>query len=165
VLLFALAAGVAAAGHAEADESDATAGIQLFGMTYVASAESRNVLVLDARQARVAPASRVATLLGVHARLSSRDGRGGMQLRCDRGTFTLGRGDFVAEGNVRGTTVDGRRFRTERLRYQNDTGIVSTELPVQIEDETGTYRGGGFIYYLREDRFRMVGGAELVHES
>jgi len=139
--------------------------MRLFGMTYVASAGTRNELVLDAEQAHVRPAAHVAILEHVRARMTSPDGRGGLELRCNRGTFALASGDFVASGDVHGTTADGRRFRTEWLRYENTAGIVSTDRPVQIEDETGTYKGGGFVYYVRENRFRMVGGAELVQES
>ena len=44
----------------------------------------------------------------------------------------------------------------------HETGIVTTNAPVQITDKGGTYRGGGFRYFVRENRFRLMGGASVV---
>jgi LPS export ABC transporter protein LptC len=83
-------------------------------------------------------------------------------MRCERGTIQIESSDFDAEGNVRGITGDGRRFRTQHLRYTHGSGLVSTNSPVEIRDETGTYRGGGFRYYIRENRFQLRGAATVV---
>jgi hypothetical protein len=41
---------------------------------------------------------------------------------------------------------------------------VSTNSPVEIRDETGTYRGGGFRYYIRENRFQLRRAATVVQQ-
>ncbi len=132
-------------------------------MTYVSSRGERNETVLDAERAEILPLQDLAHLETVRARLSA-EGSGGLDMTCDRGTFEIKTGDFRAEGNVRGRTGDGRRFRTTRLRYDSATGVVATDEPVWIEDETGKYRGGGFRYHVRENRFRLMGGATVVQE-
>lgn len=145
---------------------------ELRHMTYVASEGPVNEVVLDAKTAQVFPAQNTAYLQDVHAHLqapgdgsgAAAKGRGSIDMRCDRGTFSIASGDFAAEGNVRGITGDGRRFETTRLHYIRGQGLVTTDQPVVIKDETGTYRGGGFRYYVRENRFRLVGGAEVLQE-
>jgi LPS export ABC transporter protein LptC len=145
---------------------------ELRNMTYVASEGAVNEVVLDAETAQVFPAQNEAHLQDVHAHLQSPgegsapgvQDRGSLDMQCDRGTFSISTGDFVAEGNVRGVTGDGRRFQTTRLDYNRREGLVTTDQPVLIQDETGTYRGGGFRYYVRENRFRLVGGAEVLQE-
>jgi LPS export ABC transporter protein LptC len=150
------------------DESKTPVNLILSGMTYVASEGATNELVLDADRARLPSPGDQAHLEGVRARFGSKapggastDASGGLDLVCDVGVFDLESRDFIAEGNVRGTTADGRRFRTDGLRYNHEEGRVSTERPVVIRDEAGTYRGGGFDYYVREDRFRLRGGARV----
>jgi hypothetical protein len=86
-------------------------------------------------------------------------------MRCERGTIDLETSNFDAEGNVRGTTGDGRRFRTERLRYKHGPGLVTTNAPVDIKDDAGTYTGnGGFRYYVRENRFQLHRAATVVQQ-
>ncbi len=162
LLAAALALGVSA--PALADDEGAL--LVLSGMTYVASNGDINEVVLDADRGRIIPEQDVAHLEVVRARLSGSGGNGGgLDLTCDRGTFDLETGDFIAEGNVLGTTGDGRRFRTTRLRYRHRKGLVSTKVPVLIRDDAGTYRGGGFDYYVHENRFRLVGGATVVTDE
>ncbi len=140
--------------------------LDLGDMTYVSSRGPVNEVVLDADSARIDPGANVAHLVGVHAVLASAEtgsrGRGGLDMTCERGTVDLSTGDFVAEGDVRGTTADGRRFRTQRMRYDHDAAVVTTETPVSIRDQAGTYRGGGFRYWVRENRFQLSKGASIV---
>jgi LPS export ABC transporter protein LptC len=136
----------------------------LQGMTYVSSKGEVNEVVLDAERARIHPERDVAHLEEVRANLSSADGGGALSLICDRGTFEMATGDFLAEGNVRGTTGDGRRFFTDRLRYSHEDALVTSNRPVVIREETGTYRGNGFRYHVRENRFLLMGGATVVQE-
>jgi hypothetical protein len=65
---------------------------------------------------------------------------------------------------VRGTTGDGKRFRTESLRYSHDKGLIETDSGVEITDETGSYRGGGFSYWVRENRFKLRRAATVVQQ-
>jgi len=140
----------------------ASPSIELEDMTFVASLEGENEVVLVAEHARVETLEKVAHLKIVHALLASGRGTPALDMRCERGTIQIESSDFDAEGNVHGITGDGRRFRTQRLRYTHGSGLVSTDSPVQIRDETGTYRGSGFRYYIRENRFQLRGAATVV---
>jgi LPS export ABC transporter protein LptC len=135
------------------------------GMTFVASAGSQNDAVVEAGRASLGRADRVVHLAAVHARVGKAAGAtataGGLELHCDRGTFELDTGDLSAEGNVRGVTADGRRFETQHVVYRREDGRVSTESPVLIRDAFGTIRGAGFEYWVRENRFRLIGGASV----
>ncbi len=140
--------------------------LDLGGMTYVSSHGQFNEVVLDAEKAKIEPEADLAHLEVVHAVLAAvvagAKGQGGLDMTCERGTVDLDSGDFIAEGDVRGTTGDGRRFRTEKLRYDHDKGVVTTQSPVSIRDQAGTYRGGGFRYWIRENRFQLSQGASIV---
>jgi LPS export ABC transporter protein LptC len=136
------------------------------GMTFVASSGSQNDAIVEAGRAEVARSDRVVRLATVHARLGKAAGAtsgaaGGLELHCDRGSFELDSGDLTAEGNVRGVTADGRRFETQHVVYHRKNGRVSTRSPVVIRDGFGTIRGAGFEYWVRENRFRLIGGASV----
>jgi LPS export ABC transporter protein LptC len=159
-----LAAGPPA--RAAEPEPALAAELSVEGMTYVASTGARNDVIVEAGRARLGRGEQLAQLEEVHARVGSfaaAGGKaGGVELRCARGSFDLERGDLTAEGDVQGTTADGRRFQTERLVYRRDTGRVTTRAPVVIRDAFGTLRGAGFEYWVRENRFRLIGGASVV---
>jgi LPS export ABC transporter protein LptC len=152
-----------AGGPARAQDPERT--LDLGDMTYVSSNGRFNEVTLDAETARIEPDQDVAHLETVHAVLAAvvagARGRGGLDMTCERGTIELDSGDFVAEGDVRGITGDGRRFRTKRLRYDHARGLVTTNDPVSIRDRAGTYRGRGFRYWVRENRFQITGGASV----
>lgn len=158
--------GLSGAAHAAGDLAPAE--LSVVGMTYVSSNGARNEVIVEAERARIGRGERVAHLDNVHARVGSfaaaGSPEGGLELRCDRGSFDLDAGDLTAEGKVRGTTADGRRFETEHLVYRRDTGRVTTQSPVVIRDGFGTLRGAGFEYWVRENRFRLIGGASVVQE-
>jgi LPS export ABC transporter protein LptC len=150
-----------------ADESEPLqADLSLEGMTFVSSVGAQNDAVIEASRASLGRADRVARLEDVHARVGKAAGAtkgidGGLELECDRGSFDLDSGDLSAEGNVRGVTADGRRFETQRLMYRSATGRVTSRAPVVIRDSFGTIRGAGFEYWVRENRFRLIGGASV----
>lgn len=155
-----------ASGDGAGDDADRIT-LHLAGMTYVASAGTANEMVIEADRATILPDAEIAKLRDMRARITpdAASGRsGGLDMTCEHGTFELASGDFVAEGDVRGVTGDGRRFRTRRLRYHHDQGLVVADVPVQIRDAAGTYRGGGFQYWVRENRFRLSGGATVVQD-
>jgi LPS export ABC transporter protein LptC len=169
-LLIALAFGLplAAAGPAAAAEGPGAleADLTVEGMTFVSSAGSQNDAIVEAERASVGRADRKAHLAGVHARVGKAAGaqagtEGGLELRCARASFDLDTGDLTAEGDVTGVTADGRRFETQRVTYQRESGRVSTHAPVVIRDAFGTIRGAGFEYWVRENRFRLIGGASV----
>jgi LPS export ABC transporter protein LptC len=143
------------------------ADLRIEGMTFVSSAGSESDAIVEAGSASLKRSDRVARLEAVHARVGKAAGAttsqslGGLDLQCDRGSFDLESGDLSAEGNVRGETADGRRFETEHVVYKRATGRVSTRSPVVIKDAFGTIRGAGFEYWVRENRFRLIGGASV----
>jgi LPS export ABC transporter protein LptC len=135
--------------------------LDLTELTYVDSQGARTGVVLSAEEARVLP-QRDQVLLGrVGLRLATADSKGQLELRCDHGELDLGNGSFVGIGTVRGRTPDGRRFETERMHYDHEAGLVTTDAPVVIRDAGGTLRGGGFRYHVREGRMQLLGGATV----
>jgi LPS export ABC transporter protein LptC len=145
-------------------EEVASPSFELEGMTFVSSQAAENEVVLVAERAHVETRERVAHLEKVRAQLASGRETSGLDMTCDRGRFYFESSDFDAEGDVRGTTGDGRRFRTARLHYSHSQGLVSTNSQVVIDDETGTYRGGGFRYHVRENRFQLTHGATVEQQ-
>jgi LPS export ABC transporter protein LptC len=167
-LAFAFALPLCAAGAAAAAEGPEAleADLTVEGMTFVSSAGSHNDAIVEAARATVGRSDRKAHLGDVHARVGKAAGartgtEGGLELRCERASFDLDTGDLIAEGNVSGVTADGRSFETQRLVYQRDSGRVSTHEPVVIRDGFGTIRGAGFEYWVRQNRFRLIGGASV----
>lgn len=159
------------AGGVEGDAREALVDtLRLEGMRFVASNGPANDAIVEADRARFVRSARVAHMSGVRARVGKAAGsgatsRGGVELECERARFDLASGDLTAEGNVRGVTEDGRRFETQRLIYQRATGRVSTRSPVVIRDGFGTARGSGFEYFVRQNRFRLIGGASVERGS
>ena len=137
--------------------------LELGDMTFVVSQGTDNEMVLVAEHAQFETGEKLAHLTTVHLLLAPERETPGLNMRCLRGTVDLETSNFDAEGDVRGITGDGRRFRTERLRYQHGPGLVSTNSPVDIKDDAGTYTGdGGFRYYVRENRFLLHRAATVV---
>lgn len=163
---FALPLAIGAAALAAGGPTPLEADLRVDGMTFVSSAGSESDAIVEAGSASLGRADRVAHLTTVHARVGKAAGAttsalGGLELHCDRGSFDLDSGDLSAEGNVRGVTADGRRFETQHVVYKRETGRVSTRSPVVIKDAFGTIRGAGFEYWVRENRFRLIGGASV----
>jgi hypothetical protein len=140
-------------------------GLTLDGMSYVLSQGDSVELQVVARHAEVSPGSHRAALTGVHALIASPpgspQGAGRLELVCEHGEIDLVAREFVAIGSVAGRTPDGRTLRTDRLRYRQASGVVSSDAPVSVSDAGIEYRGGGFEYWVREDRFRLSGGASI----
>jgi LPS export ABC transporter protein LptC len=147
-------------------ETPPAVGLTLDGMTYVLSHGDAVDLVVEAHRAEASPRSGRIELAGVRARITSprTAGReaGSLELVCERGELDLETREFVASGRVAGRMQDGRILETERLRYGHADGVVSSDSPVSLRDEAGEYRGGGFQYWVRDDRFRLTGGARIV---
>jgi LPS export ABC transporter protein LptC len=145
-------------------EGDLGQVLNVLGMTFVASEGSSNDILLRAERARFYPEREVADLEQVEVEVASGGNRVGFEMRCDRGQLNLSTRDFLAEGNVVGTIEGGRQFEAQWVAYDEKKGILYTDEPVLIVDENGRYRGGGFRYYVNEQRFRLQGGATVVQE-
>ncbi len=135
------------------------------GMTFVASRGDVPDVRLTAVRARFDTGNERAFLEGVHAIFREREDRDGFEMTCDRGEFDLASNDFIARGNVRGRTEDGRVFTAPWVQYDSAQGLLFTDASVQITEEAGTFRGHGFRYWVRERRFRLLGGASVVQEK
>jgi len=138
--------------------------LRLEGMTFVGSRDSMREMLVEADRATFHPSDQIAYLENVRSEMTERDGAVGFEMTCDRGELDTGTSNFYATGNVRGRTADGRRFETTWVRYDDAKGLAYTDAPVRVEEQGGIYKGGGFRYYVREQRFRFVGGASLVRE-
>jgi LPS export ABC transporter protein LptC len=140
--------------------------LDMIGMTFITSRADANELVLESRSARFDTGRQLAFLETVHALVSPSEEHEGFEMTCDRGVLDLATNDFRFRGNVNGRTEDGRRFVADWVRYKNDEGLLYTDDSVLITEASGTsYRGGGFRYYVKERRFRLLGGATLLQED
>ena len=133
-------------------------------MTFVASRGDSNEIVLRAAHARFDTQAERVYLEEVHARVEPRSYTGYFEIRCDEGELDLESDDIEARGNVRGETEGGREFSADWVKYDAEAGLLFTNAPVLISEDAITYRGGGFQYYVRERRFRLLGGASVVQE-
>ena len=138
--------------------------LHLRGMTFVASEGSANEIVLEAEIARFYPDREVADLEVVQVDVAPSKERTGFSMRCATGQLNLATQDFLAIGDVRGTIEGGREFEAQWVAYDEAQGLLYTDDPVLITDRDGRYRGGGFRYLVREERFRLLGGATIVQE-
>jgi LPS export ABC transporter protein LptC len=139
--------------------------LDIRGMTFISTRGEETEVVVHAEQARFRPEADVADLDVVRARLRTGEGDSGhVEIECDEGTLNLKSNSFWARGNVTGRTGDGRRFTAPWVRYDHTDGLLFTDAPVLLSEAGTTLRGGGFRYYVHEDRFRLLGGAEVVQE-
>lgn len=138
--------------------------LHVAGMTFVASEGSENEIVLRAARARFYPERQVADLEDIQVAVAPGSDRTGFEMRCERGRLNLATQSFVAEGRVAGTIEGGRRFEARWVAYDDEKRILYTDEPVVIVDRGGSYRGGGFRYFVDEQRFRLEGGASIVRE-
>lgn len=138
--------------------------VNVQGMTFVASEGSENEIVVRAERARFYPSRQVADLERVRVTVAPGPGRTGFEMHCDGGRLNLATQSFVAEGGVSGTIEGDRRFEAHWVAYDQEKRVLYTDEPVVIVDRAGSYRGGGFRYFVDEQRFRLEGGASIVRE-
>lgn len=141
--------------------------LRITGMTFVGSRNEVSEFVLRAERAIFKPETNLAELEQME--VTSTDGsdatdvQRSFDVRCNRGELNVETSDFLAEGDVRGTTGDGRRYQAPWVRYNHEQQLLYTDAPVSMQDETGSFRGDGFRYYVKERRFRLLGNVSLVH--
>ena len=140
------------------------AALRVTGMTYVGSRGELREFVLRAEQASFQPETRRAALEGVRVVATDEDDSRNFEVTCRRGELDIETNDFLAEGDVRGTTGDGRSYRAPWVRYDNAAGLLFTDAPVVMRDATGTFRGDGFRYHVKERRFRLLGNVSVVQD-
>ncbi len=148
----ALALGLA---HADASELSGE------GMTFVGSSSSDRKVELRSRHAIFHPAEGVAELTDVDAEVSGLDGGISFTMKCDEAELDVESNDFLARGNVRGVTGSGQRYHTPWVQYSHEEGVLTTDAPVVMEDDSGSFRGDGFRYHIREKRFLLLGNVRV----
>jgi LPS export ABC transporter protein LptC len=131
-------------------------------MTFVTTRNNDDTVILRAVRARINADEEVAYLEDVDGEVPGTESKSSFEMRCDSGEVDLASNDFVATGNVRGSSEDGGDFTTDWVRYDHSEGLLSTEAPVVIVDDGITYRGVGFRYEIADRRFRLLGGTSLV---
>jgi LPS export ABC transporter protein LptC len=136
--------------------------LDLTALTYVGSSGERSDIVLAASTARVLPDREQVFLATVDLTVAGPDVKAGLKLTCAHGELDLASGNFVGIGDVQGVTSDGRHFETERFQYDHEAGIVTTDAPVVIRGDTGTLRGRGFRYAVKDGHLQLLGGATVV---
>jgi LPS export ABC transporter protein LptC len=149
---------------ADAPERRFSAHLRVTGMTFVGSRGESNELVLRAERAELRPESNLAVLEDVHLSATDPNDERSFDVRCDRGELDVETNDFLAEGDVRGTTGDGQRYATSWVRYDHARGLLFTDAPVSMEDESGSFRGDGFRYDTRRRNFRLLGNVSVVQK-
>lgn len=170
VCRFALLSLTCAAGLAHADDVTGAAKVlrsldaefRVTGMTFVGSRGDVSEFVLRAERAVFLPANNVAELEDVEV-LSGTGAENAreFEVRCDRGELNVDTSDFLAEGNVRGTTAEGQVYRAPWVRYEHEQALLYTDAPVTMQDATGLFRGDGFRYFVKQHRFRLIGNVSL----
>lgn len=140
--------------------------LRVTGLTFVGSRNEVSEFVLRAERAIFKPETNLAEL--EQMQVTSTDGsdasdaKRSFGVRCDRGELNVETNDFLAEGDVRGTTGDGRRYQAPWVRYNHEQQLLYTDAPVMMQDDAGSFRGDGFRYYVKERRFRLLGNVSLV---
>jgi len=131
------------------------------GMTFVGNSGAERNIVLRSRLAVFHPADGTAELTDVDAEVSVLDEGISFTMKCEEAELDVKSNDFIARGNVHGTTAEGQRYRAPWVEYSHDEGLLSTDAPVVMEDRSGSFRGDGFRYHMREKRFRLLGNVRV----
>jgi LPS export ABC transporter protein LptC len=138
--------------------------LHVTGMTFVSSRGSASELVLVAQRAELQPETNLAKLDDVQVTATDPDRARSFDMRCDRGELDVETNDFLAEGDVQGSTGDGQRYQTSWVRYDHKRGLLYTDAPVAMEDSSGSFRGDGFRYDTRKKSFRLLGNVSVVQK-
>jgi LPS export ABC transporter protein LptC len=119
-------------------------------------------VVLRAERATFLPDTDVAKLEVVRAVVTNESKGRSFEMTCDRADLNVETHDFLAEGNVAGVTGDGQRYSAPWVRYEHARDLLSTDAPVVMVDDAGSFRGNGFRYHVKERRFKLLGNVTVV---
>ncbi|MBW2286515.1 MAG: LPS export ABC transporter periplasmic protein LptC [Deltaproteobacteria bacterium] len=131
------------------------------GMTFVGSRDDRSELILHSEIAVFFPDRDVADLEVVRAVVTDEDDGDSFHMTCERAELNVKTNDFRAEGQVRGTTADGQKYSAPWVEYHHESGLLHTSAPIQMNDDTGSFRADGFEYHVNERKFRMLGNVSV----
>jgi LPS export ABC transporter protein LptC len=138
--------------------------LRVTGMTFVGTRGGSGDFVLKAEKGFFEPNSRLAHLEDVHVAARGGDPDDTFEVTCERGEFNVDTNDFLAEGDVHGSTGDGSRYTAPWVRYDREQDLLYTDAQVVMRDSAGTFRGDGFRYFLKERRFRLLGNVRVVSQ-
>lgn len=156
-LLASITAAAAPAGVARAE----AAVLQITGMTFVSSRDSVREIVVRSQRAKFHTDTKVAELEDVRAEVSEgADGRS-FKVTCERAELDLQKNDFLAQGDVEGETEEGQRVFAPWVRYDHERGLLFSDAPVRLTDASGSFRGDGFRYHVRDRRFQLLGNVRV----
>jgi len=131
------------------------------GMTFVGSRSDRSELVVHSEVATFFPDRETADLEVVRAVVTDEKDGDSFEMTCERAKLNVETNDFRAEGEVRGTTADGQRYAAPWVEYDHEAGLLHTDAPVRMVDDTGTFRGDGFRYHVNERKFQLLGNVSV----
>ena len=131
------------------------------GMTFIGSSGVERQVVLHSEFAVFHPADGLAELTQVDAEVSVLDEGLSFTMECEEAELDVESNDFVARGDVNGVTANGQRYRAPWVAYDHAEGVLSTDAPVEMDDGSGSFRGDGFRYHIREKRFRLLGNVRV----
>jgi len=131
------------------------------GMTFIGSRGATSELVLRSQTATFGPDREVAHLEVVHAVVTDDHEGDSFEMTCERADLNVETNDFRAEGDVRGATADGQQYAAPWVEYDHEAGLLHTDAPVVMIDKTGTFRGDGFRYHVRERKFQLLGNVSV----
>lgn len=156
LLIFAIAASLAPSPAARSDSGPREVELVLSRMTFVSSEEGEPDMVLFAERARIPADGDIVHLGDVSLETAGESGEASLVMTCDRARFDLATGDFTADGNVRGRTADGHRFKTPSASFAHDSRVIESHTNVDIIDPSSTrLEGKGFRYDVRSQRMRV----------
>lgn len=111
---------------------------------YITKAGVRQSLV-EADTAYYYEATRRFELKGVKVTFYSATGAQSSVLTSREGTYYMQDQDMEARGNVVVVSTDGRTLRSEKLRYDQATNKLSTDIAFTFSGPTASGSGNGFV--------------------
>jgi LPS export ABC transporter protein LptC len=135
--------------------------LQVTGMTFVSSRDSVREIVVRSQHAKFHTDTKVAELDGVRAEVSEGAKGRSFTMTCDRAELDLQKNDFLAQGDVEGETEEGQRVFAPWVRYDHAKGVVFSDAPVRMTDKSGSFRGDGFRYHVKDRRFQLLGNVRV----
>ena len=55
----------------------------------------------------------------------------------------------------------GQRVFAPWVRYDHAKGLLYSDAPVRMIDDSGSFRGDGFRYHVRDQRFKLLGNVRV----
>jgi LPS export ABC transporter protein LptC len=135
--------------------------LHVTGMTFVGSRDSAREILVRSERAKFHTDTKVAELEGVSAEVSEGGDNDRFSMTCERAELDLQKNDFRAEGNVEGRTDDGQRVFAPWVRYDHAEGLLYSDAPVRMIDDSGSFRGDGFRYHVKDKRFKLLGNVRV----